>query len=316
MSYQPTVIDLSRVPAPAAIEALDYEALQTGFLARFVAAWDAQRLADPTLPAWDVGGLETDPAVIAGEAWAYLRLLDRARVNDAVRAVLAPLASGFDLDNVAASANVERLVVREATAELPEILESDAALLRRYLLSFDRPSAGSRGRCLYEAWSAWPSGFDEAGDPIGMGDAVVNGRAVHGRRGDTDVVITGPAGRDPTDAELAQVRAAVLADTAYPEAIALSVIRAARAEYTVALTIDVPPGPDASVIAAESTARVRAAADSRTLIGAEIPAGYLAGAAYGANVIKVRDDAPVAIDPDPYTVPVCTAITVTPEVRA
>ena len=35
---------------------------------------------------YDVSRLETDPAIIIGEAISYLRLLDRARVNDAAKA--------------------------------------------------------------------------------------------------------------------------------------------------------------------------------------------------------------------------------------
>jgi hypothetical protein len=36
---------------------------------------------------------------------------------------------------------------------------------------------------------------------------------------------------------------------------------------------------------------------------------------YGPSVIKVRDLAPVVIEPDPYTVPILAAINITVEVR-
>lgn len=303
-----STIDLSRLPLPAAIELLDYEALFDAFADRFLARWNAARAADPTLPEFDVAPLQTNVPAIVGQAWSELRLLDRQRVNDAVAAVLAPFAQGADLDAVSAGANVARLVVVPADpdAGTAAVMESDASLLLRYLLSFDRPAAGSVDGLLHAAWTAWPL----------MGDARVNGFHVHHRRGDTDLVIIGPAGRLPTEGEADQVRAAVYAADVRPEAIGVAVIIAERVEYAVNLVIEIPNGPDANLIVADATARVRAAADARTVIGGEVPVGLLAGAAYGANVIRVRDLAPVAMVSDPYVVPVCTAITIIPEVRA
>ncbi len=310
MTSAPTTIDLSRLPAPLAIEALNPAALETAFITRFVENWDEERERDPTLPAFTIAGLQANPAAILKRVFSYLRLLDRQRVNDAVHAVLAPTAAGADLDNIAAAANVQRLVVVPANpaTNTPAVLESDAALLRRYLLSFDRPSAGSAGRFLFEAWTAWPQ----------MGDVAVVGRAVHGRRGDVDIVVSGPGGREPTPAELAAVRAAVTTPTVAPEAVAVNVLAATRRLYAASFVAEIPPGPDAILVAGEAAARVRAAATVRTTIGGEVPAGLLGGAAYGdgTTVLKARDISQVAIDPDPYTVPVCTGIVVTPEVRA
>jgi len=309
VTYAPTSIDLSRATAPDAIEVIAVEQLLADFLARFNAGWAAERQNNSSLPAYEVTGLETDSVVIVGEAWTFLRYLDRVRVNDAIRAMLAPLARGSDLDSVVARAGVFRLLVAPANpaTNTPAVYESDAQLLRRYLLSFDVPSAGSAGRFLYEAYSAWP----------GMLDARVNGRAVHGRRGDTDVVIAGPGGRDATDAELATVRAAVTASHVAPEAISVSVLRARRSVYDVDLTVDVPSGPDANVVGQEVARRVRAATDERTLIGGEAPLDRITGAAYGDNVIRVRRTLPLApVLADPYVVPVCENLTVRLSVQA
>ena len=296
------------MPFPDAIHALDFATLKAEFLGRFVEVWDRLRATDPTLPAFEMERLETDPVVIsAAEAWAYLRLLDRGRVNDAVKAVLAPRSTGADLENIAASQNLARLTVTPANGSAPAVMETDEGLLRRYLLSFDRASVGSIGRYLLEARTVWP----------GMGHAVVNGRTVHGRLGDSDIVITGPGGRDPSPVELALVTAAVRAPNVKPEAMGVAVISATRREYSVDQVIEVPSiGPDAEVVRNEAIARIRAAGDARTLIGGEVPDGLMAGAAYGQNVIRVRDNAPVVIPPDPYTVPVLTGIDIAAEVRA
>ncbi len=300
-----TTIDLTRLPAPNVIEALDYEALQGDFLARFKAAWGAASIIDPTLPVWDVDALETDPAVIASQPWSTLRLLDRGRVNDAVRAVLAPLAKGTDLDNVVARIGVQRLVVVAATSTAAAVMESDERLLTRYLLAFSRPAAGSAERYLYEAMTAWPT----------LLHAAVIGRAVHGRRGDVDLVVAGPSGRDATDAELSLVRAACASTSVKPEATSLSVLRATRRVYAVSGRIVVPTGPDAEAVRAEAQARVVATGAARMLIGAEVPRDLLSGAIYGLSVTRADLTAPPAdIPADPYTIPVQGTVALTVEV--
>lgn len=300
------MIDLSRLPVPAVIEALDYETLFSLYVDRFLDVWADERALDPTLPEFNILTLRSDPVAVTLRTIAYLRLLDRQRVNDVVRSLLAPLATGSDLDNIAARQGVERLEITPAQGQTPALMETDAALLRRYLLSFEKASAGSRNRYLYEAWTAWPQ----------MLDARVNGWREHSRRGDTDIVIIGPEGRLADEAEKKLVRDAVMHPSVHPEAVAVTVINARRAEYAVDLVVEVQPGPDAEVVRQEADARVRRAAEARMQIGGEIPVGYLAGAAYGASVVRVRDNAPVVIEADPYAVPVMVSCTVAVEVRS
>jgi phage-related baseplate assembly protein len=310
MSTVSTPIDISRIPVPPIIEDVSHAGLLTQFIERFKLYWAEQRAKDPTLPDYDVDVLETDAPRIAGRAWSYLRMLDRQRVNDAIKAVLAPLAKGADLDNVVARANVERLVVVPATVNAPAVMESDESLLRRYLLAFDRPAAGSAAALKFHVYTALPSfGAD--------GDVAIVGHAIHGRRGDTDVVICGPGGRDATDEELALARAAVQNDKVAPEAIAVAVLRAKRRLYSVRLSITVPRGPDMALVVEEVEKRVKARTDERTKIGAEVPEELLSGAAYGPSLIRADREEPTAdIPSDPYTVPVCTGIVVTAEVQA
>ncbi|TRL35528.1 baseplate assembly protein [Rhizobium straminoryzae] len=312
--YAPTTIDLSRLPAPTAIETISLEQLESDYKARFLTEWAAQQAIDPTLPDFTEADLATHPAIVVGRAWRYLRNLDRNRVNDGLKALLAPLSTGSNLDALVACRNIQRRTIAQATDTAAAIMEGDSALLRRYLLSFDTPCAGSAGRYLYDAWTAWPQSEDRT---LGLWDARVNGYAVHGRRGDTDVVIIGPFGRLPTSAELAQVRATVTAPDRAPEAVSISVMAAIRHEYTVSLVLEVPGfGPSAQTVHEEAMVRVRAAATERAVIAGEIPEGLLAGAAYGGGVIRVRDLSPVSIDPQPYAVPVMTSLTIAIEVRA
>lgn len=312
--YAPTTIDVSRLPLPDAISPLDFETLYSEFKVRFLAFWNTLRAVNPSLPEYDVQDLETDPAGVVGEAWSYLRLLDRQNVNDTFRSLLAAYAKGFNLDAIAANRNIARLTVVPATANAAAIMEGDDALLRRYLLSYDLPSAGSAGRYLYDAWTAWPRSADKT---LGLWDARVNGRAVHGRRGDTDVVVIGPMGRLPTALELDTVRASVTNPNRAPEAVAISVMAAGRTEYAVSLVVEIPAvGPSADIVRQEAEKRVTAAATARILIGGEIPEALFSGAAFGDGVIRVRDLEPVVIQPDAYKVPVMASLNIAVEVRA
>jgi phage-related baseplate assembly protein len=297
-------IDVSRLPAPAIIETLSTTALMADYEARFLAEWIARRTVDPTLPLYDVERLRSDPAGIVGRAWSLLRLLDRRRVNEAIRAVLAPLAVGADLDNVVARQGVERLVVTPATSTAAAAMESDARLLRRYLASFERAAAGSAASIAYWTLTAWPACLDVA----------VIGRAVHGRRGDVDVALLGPGGRAPTTDEILAVRAALLAPGRSPEAVAVTVLAAQRRVYDVDITVEIPSGPDPSLVVAEVEARIRALAVERMTIGAQLPAEAVAGAAYGPSVERVRRRLPAAdLAPEPYGAPVLGTLTIATE---
>jgi phage-related baseplate assembly protein len=301
-----TVIDLSTIPVPDAIETISFSDIKAAYIERFLAYWAAQRAIDPTLPMYDVEMLETDPANIQSEVFAFKSGNDRARVNSAVKAVLGPTARGADLDNFVARWNVQRLVITPATSSSAAVYESDAQLWNRYLHAVDRSSGGSASLYLYEAYTAFPT----------MQDAAVIGRAVHGRRGDVDVVISGPNGDAPTTSELAAVRAAVTSTDVKPEATSVTVIAAERVPYTVSLILEVPKGPDATLIVAAARSRVDAAIANRLKIGAEVPAEAISGAAYGPNVIKVRVLHPlVDIPANPYRIPVATGVLIVPEVQ-
>lgn len=310
--YAPQAIDFSRTPPPNAIEDIDFDQLLAAAIARLLAEWQARRTIDPTLPEYTVEMLATDPAIITLRTWSGLRQLDRQRVNDGIDALLAVRAKGANLENITASRNVARQTIAPATATAAAVMEGDASLLKRYLRSFDKAAAGSRDRYLYEAMTAWPQNDDRT---LGLWDARVNGFEIHGRRGDSDVVIIGPFGRAPTEEERLLVRSAVAAPHVKPDATSVSVIPAQRADYSVSLVIEVPDGPDPDFVVNEAVGRVRQAAEERMLIGGDIPKDLFTGAAYGTSVLSVRDLAPVVIAADPYTVPVLTSVGIVPEVR-
>ena len=304
--YAPTTIDLSRLPAPDAIQTYSQEAFLRGFRERFAAAWLEEVALDPSLPVYDVENEETDTVIIAARPWSFERSLDHQRVNDAIRSVIGPLSRGTNLDAVVSNQNVQRRIVRPATDTSPALYESDERLFLRYLLSFERAGAGSEGAYLYAAYSTVPA----------IGHAAVVGFETHGRRGDTDVVVMGEAGALVSDDERAAISAAVRAPNVKPEAVSVAVHKATRVEYQAHVRAEIPQGPDAELVRLQIVDRIKAATDARTLIAGEIPDGLIQGAAYGPNVLVVADLNPIVITPEAYSVPVCTQILVEIEVRS
>lgn len=290
--FAPQIIDLSRARRPDVIPMESIDAALAGAKVRYVAEWNRQREADPTLPEYSVEMIEHDPAIISLRTWSGIRHADLRAVNDAIDSLLAIRARGIALDERVAGENIERGTD-----------ENDTVLLRRFLLEKGRKSLGGRDRILFEAWTACPH----------MGDIRLNGRSVHGRTGDLHLVIAGPGGRDATDAEMAQIRAKALDTSIVVDGMDFVARRAIRQEYAYDLTAFIPRGPDPSIVENEIKARLTAAAADRLQIGAEVPAG-LAGIGYGLNVIRLVDNAPVAIVADPYGIPVMTDCRVKAEV--
>lgn len=92
-------LDLTSLPAPALIEALDYETI----LARMIGGLVSLD------PAYDAI-LESDPAIKVLEVAAARELILRQRVNDAFRATLIAFSGTTDLDNLGAFYGVIRKV--------------------------------------------------------------------------------------------------------------------------------------------------------------------------------------------------------------
>jgi len=91
------VIDISRLPAPEAVQALDFEAILAALKSDFTARWPEFTAA-----------LESDPVIKLLEVAAYRELLIRQRINDAYKASTLAFAAGADLDHVGAFHGIAR----------------------------------------------------------------------------------------------------------------------------------------------------------------------------------------------------------------
>lgn len=299
------MIDLSRLPAPLAIEALDANALKAAFLLRFVFFWDEQRLVDPSLPRFEVTNLEANPVSIIAKAWSYLRLLDRARVNDAVRSGLLAFARDADLDHLGLFYNVGRRTVRPAANGEPALLETDDEFRRRVQLAPEAFSnAGTPGAYLFHALSSDPDVLDADVWSPGPGRVEI---AVQSRTGDGEA----------SAALVARVLAHLSQDHIKPLTDSMSVRSVTNRPYRIDLEGFVRAGPHVSLVTEEVRRSLLSLAAARRSPRRDMPLSAIYAAAHVGSVERVFVRSPVVDIASTFgEVPVLSAVNVEVSVDA
>lgn len=293
MSY--TAIDLSAVPAPDAVEALDVEVLLSGLKAELV------MLAPELAP---VISLESEPVVKLLEVFALREVLLRARVNDAARAVMLATATGADLDNLAALMGVGRLTISPtdpgAVPPVLAVMETDSDLRRRTQLALEGFStAGPTGAYLYHALSADADVLDVAVSSPAPGQVRL-------------VVLSRSGNGVPGAGLVSTVANAVNADRVRPLCDSVTVVPAAVVNYQITAQLVMFDGPDAAAVrdAAEAAARVYAQSAHR--IGRTVRLSGILAALHRPGVERVVLTSPAAdVAATGLQAPWCTAVTVT-----
>lgn len=153
-------IDLSSIPAPTVVEALDFETI-------YQSMRDDLLALDPTLA--DTLGLESEPITKQLQVCAYRELLIRQRVNEAAKAVMMAYALDGDLDNLAVFFKTKRLVIdpgdENAIPPIPPTYENDDDFRARIQLALDGFStAGPERAYIYHALSASGDVLDASAD--------------------------------------------------------------------------------------------------------------------------------------------------------
>ncbi|WP_111745635.1 baseplate assembly protein [Salinisphaera orenii] len=268
-------VDLSQLPAPEIVEALDYEAIRAAMVA------DLQSRA-PELEQLT----EADPAIKVLEVAAYRELALRQRVNEAAKAVMLAYSTGTDLDQLAANYNVERLVTDpgdpDATPPVPPTYEFDADLRTRVQSAFEGLSvAGPRAAYVYHALSADGRVADATATSPEPAEAVVS---ILARDGD------GSASQDL----LATVDDALSAEDVRPVADLLVVQSAQITNYQITATLYVYPGPEQGPILAASRASAKAYVAEQRRLGRDIRLSAVYAALTVAGVQRVELTAPTA----------------------
>jgi phage-related baseplate assembly protein len=144
-----SAVDLSALPAPEVVEPLDFEEIYTEELDTFRGFMGDNWTAT----------LESDPVTKQLELGAYRKMGNRARVNDAAKALLLAYARKADLDQLAANVNLKRLVIQSKDTSTvpvtPEVLEEDDALRERIQLVYEGlTTAGPRNSYILHARNA------------------------------------------------------------------------------------------------------------------------------------------------------------------
>lgn len=144
-------VDLSQLPQPAIIEALDFEVILAD-IKRFMVSRFPEELRPSVAAALE---LESEPLNIIAQAFAWRELLLRQRINDGAAACMLSHSVSTDLDNIAGNMDTRRLVITPATDTTDAVMESDTALRMRAQAAFDGLSvAGPTGAYEYFAKSA------------------------------------------------------------------------------------------------------------------------------------------------------------------
>lgn len=293
MSSQYTSIDLSKLPAPDAVETLSFETILAAMLSDLQAR-------EPSFSAL----VESDPAYKILEVCAYREVVIRQRVNDAAKAVMLAFAVGSDLDQIGATFNVTRLLITAADdTTLPPtaaVYEADEDFRRRIQLSFEGyTTAGSEGSYVFHSLSADPDVKDVA--------------VTMTTPGTVNVYVLSRTGTGAASSGLqATVLAALNAEEVRPLTDNVVVASASIINYAITAELILYPGPDSAVVQASAVAAATALAESKKLCGLDVSLSAIYAALHVPGVKQVNLTSPsanVAITSNQAAN--CTAITVT-----
>ena len=265
-----STLDLSRLPAPLVLEPLDFEALYqealTDFRALLGGNWSA--------------ALESDPVVKLLEKAAYDKMMGRARINDAAKALLLAFARDSDLDHLAANYNVQRLLVVPADpGAVPPIeaqYESDDSLVERTLFAFEGMSiAGPRDAYVFHALSADGRVADARASSPSPATVLVS---ILSRLGD------GKASADL----LEKVRAALSDEDVRPLGDRVIVQSAGLIDYRIEAVLYLYPGPEIELILTEARSSLNRYINTQRRLGRDIRRSAIHAALHVSRVQRVE----------------------------
>ena len=270
----PVINPALSVPLPQAIEGLSYEILRGDWLAEFKPLFKVGTGED-----YDVGDIETDPGVIIAEAFSYLRLTDRERINEVYAALRLALAVKGDLDGLGLDRGVRRLVYvpADAVAGTAAVMEQDEDFRVRIWLKMQTWGSGS------------PFGVEYAARTVGLAD-VADARCYDfpGEGRMLLVLLPPPGYAGDFATAVARVGAYVMERVRRPGAVWIDTIAATVRTFDVGGTLLIRRGASpAGVLAAAGAATTNYAAKRRR-IGVPVPRARLDAAVCVADVVNAH----------------------------
>lgn len=275
-------IDLSRLPKPTVIEALDYETILEERKQKLLSLVpeDRRQEVEETL------ALESEPLTIQLQENAYRELVWRKRVNEAAVANMLAFASDEDLDNLVANFDTERLMVDpgdpNAIPPVPPTYESNESLRLRSQQSWEGLSvAGPTKAYEFHALSA--------------DGRVSDARAISPTPAYVEVTLLSTEGDGTASQEIIDiVDAALSAEDIRPVGDRLTVQSATIVNYQVDATLYVYPGPEQEPILEAAQAALNKYLSDQRRIGRDIRISALHAALHVEGVQRVELAQPVA----------------------
>lgn len=275
-------IDLSQLPRPNVIEALDFETLFTERKERLISLYpeEEREAVRRTL------AFESEPIVKILQESAYREMLLRQRVNEAAQAVMVAYAIGNDLEQLGANNNTPRLTIvpadDEAIPPVEEVKESDADYRQRIPAAFEGMSvAGPTGAYEFHAQSA--------------DGKVADASAISPAPAEVTISVLSRDGDGTASPELlATVSAALNDEEVRPVADRLTVQSAQIVNYQIDATLYVYPGPAIEPIMADAELRLKSYINEQRRLGRDIRLSAIYAALHTQGVQRVELAAPLA----------------------
>lgn len=264
-------LDLSALPAPDVLEPLDFEVVYQEGLDTF-RGYMGDNWSAP---------LESDPVVKLLEVGAYNKVGNRARVNDAAKALLLAHAIGSDLDQLGANVNLPRLVIQAedllAVPPVPEVKEQDDPYRERIQLAFEGlTTAGPRNSYILHARNA--SGL------------VTDATAESPEPCRVTVTVLSAEGRGQASPELLDaVRAALNDENVRPLGDRVTVQGAQIIDYRIDAILHMNgAGPESDASLAEAKKRLAKWINPRKRLGVEVARSAVDAQLHVAGVSRVE----------------------------
>ncbi|QVX14446.1 baseplate assembly protein [Pseudomonas congelans] len=289
-----SLIELSALPAPQVLEDLDFEEVYQGELSAF-----RKYMGDN----WSAL-LESDPVTKLLELGAYRRLQNRARVNDAAKALLLAYARKADLDQLAANVNLKRLEIQaadmNAVPPTAAVMEEDDALQERVQLAYEGlTTAGPRNSYILHARNASALVADATAESPSPAVVVVTVLALEG---------SGVASADL----LETVRLNLSDDDVRPLGDRLTVQSAEILPYRINAVVHmIGSGPETEATLAECKSRLQSWINPRRRLGLEVARSGIDAQLHISGVSRVDLTGWTDLRPTKAQAAWCEAFTVT-----
>jgi len=237
------------------------------------------------------------------ELGAYGKMQNRARVNDAAKALLLAYAEKEDLDQLAANVRLRRLIIQPenllAVPPVEEVRESDDALRERIQLVYEGlTTAGPRNSYIFHARNASALVADATAESPAPAEVVV-----------TVLSLIGSGRAD--QALLDQVYAKLSDDDIRPVGDRLTVQSAEILEYRIdAVLYPIGAGPENDAILAEAIKRLAAWINPRKRLALEVARSGVDAQLHISGVGRVELKDWVDLKPTKYQAAYCTGFNV------